>query len=219
MSSQRKIDSCRANGAKSRGPKTVAGREKSSMNALRHGLTAETILLANESPERFKYVRDSYIEQFHPVGEVELDLVEEMVVAKWRQRRNQTIEAALLNREMEQQDEPDEINRLATAFVSLAENSNALALLTRYEPRLQRDYHRALKSLLNLQAIRKKENDTRQTNPIPQMNALHLVKTPVASAQSRATNPQSPATSHQPPATVTPPRVLVGVVPCAEVKR
>src|SRR5712692_5165237 len=97
---------------------------------------------------------------------------------------------------MEQQDEPDEINRLAAAFVSLAENSNALALLTRYEPRLQRDYHRALKSLLNLQALRKKENDARQTNPIPQVNTLRLVKPqpPTPSPQSPAgPNPKPPA--------------------------
>src|SRR5712692_4983971 len=105
---------------------------------------------------------------------------------------------------MEQQDEPDEINRLAAAFVSLAENSNALALLTRYEPRLQRDYHRALKSLLNLQALRKKENRIRETNPIPQVNTLRLVKPsplsgvqrPTPPPQPRAASPQTQVPSH-----------------------
>jgi hypothetical protein len=39
------------NGAKSRGPKTIAGREKSKMNATKHGLRARTLVLPGESAE------------------------------------------------------------------------------------------------------------------------------------------------------------------------
>jgi hypothetical protein len=45
MPSQLKSDTARANGAKSRGPKSAATREKSSRNSLSHGLTSRHMLL------------------------------------------------------------------------------------------------------------------------------------------------------------------------------
>src|SRR5713226_10671975 len=53
MSTQRKIDSARANGAKSHGPITEEGRKKSSMNAIKHGLNARTPVLFNETDDEY----------------------------------------------------------------------------------------------------------------------------------------------------------------------
>ena len=55
MSSQRRIDASRANGAKRRGPVTPQGRHISSLS---HGLSANTVLLSNETSERFQQVLD-----------------------------------------------------------------------------------------------------------------------------------------------------------------
>ena len=49
MSSQAKIAANRANGRKSRGPRTAAGKSKASRNALRHGLAA----ISRKNPEIF----------------------------------------------------------------------------------------------------------------------------------------------------------------------
>jgi hypothetical protein len=55
MPSKLKSDTARVNGAKSRGPKTAAGLEKSSHNALSHGLTARhTLVLECENLEEFE---------------------------------------------------------------------------------------------------------------------------------------------------------------------
>lgn len=53
MSSQERILSSRANGARPRGPTTPAGKQASSLNAIRHGILAKCVVLTNESRENF----------------------------------------------------------------------------------------------------------------------------------------------------------------------
>src|SRR5690348_7896825 len=96
MTSDAKSQSSRANGAKSRGPKTDAGKQRSSQNAVKHGLTSQTLVLPCEDPADYQRLLDSYIDYFHPGGPVELDLVHEMVAAKWRLNRAALIETQLL---------------------------------------------------------------------------------------------------------------------------
>src|SRR5277367_1931997 len=71
MSSQRKLLSARANGAKSQGPNTEEGRRRSSANAIKHGLTAQTLLLPNEDPDEYRQMLDSYLQHFQPVSRIE----------------------------------------------------------------------------------------------------------------------------------------------------
>ncbi len=55
MPSQLKSDTARANGAKSRGPKSAETKEKSSRNSLRHGFTSRhSILLECENEDEFQ---------------------------------------------------------------------------------------------------------------------------------------------------------------------
>ena len=54
MTSYRKIEANRRNALKSTGPKTEAGKQVSRCNAVRHGLTAETVLSALEDAEDYK---------------------------------------------------------------------------------------------------------------------------------------------------------------------
>ncbi len=82
-----KSQTARAIGAKSRGPVTPEGRAASSRNSLRHGFTAESVVLPTESQEDFQSLLDSYTDQFHPQGGVEIDLIQTMAAARWRLRR------------------------------------------------------------------------------------------------------------------------------------
>ena len=149
MTSELKAETSRINGAKSRGPVTAAGREKSSQNALKHGgASTRGILLASENPEEFQRLRATYLKIYAPGGLAETALVNQMVTARWRILRLDQVETELLDDEMTRQES------LARAFRALADDSKALALAGRYLSRQQRIHDRAYKTLRELQQIR-----------------------------------------------------------------
>ena len=88
MTSPLKSETARINGAKSRGPKTDQGLAHSSMNAVKHGLTAKTLILPNENPDRFRELFNGYFELFRPINQKEIELVSAIVAARWRLSRS-----------------------------------------------------------------------------------------------------------------------------------
>jgi hypothetical protein len=156
MTPELKSELSRINGAKSRGPKTAEGKAISAKNAVRHGLSAETIILANESPESFQQLLDEYVEELQPVGKCERDLVYRMVVSKWRELRAWNVEAASFNRRTPDLPEGAPAQApLADAFLSLSETSRSLERLYHYENSITRRFDRAHMRLLELQERRK----------------------------------------------------------------
>jgi hypothetical protein len=165
MSSLRKIESCRINGAKSRGAHTDQGRRAFALNAVTHGLTAKTVILQNEPEQEYEVELQSYLHRFRPQDRPEERLVRQLAAVGWRITRYTGVESGLLNQKMVQQakrlDEQytniSDHERVAFAFEFLADNGNALALVNRYQARLQREYQRILKSLFQMQAARADE--------------------------------------------------------------
>src|SRR5689334_20406861 len=97
MSSKRRIEASRRNGARSQGPKTEAGKSRSSHNATRHGLLAERVVLEDESQENFQIVVNDYVQKFQPRDGVEFGMIEEMSASYWRLHRAMAIEQNLFN--------------------------------------------------------------------------------------------------------------------------
>jgi hypothetical protein len=206
MVSNLKSETARINGAKSRGPTTIEGKEKSSRNAITHGLTAGNgnILLDCEDSTQFDEVLNKLLGIHEPATPAEQDLVEEMVAARWRTRRMWTIETGLLNAEVLAQaaktDNPDPSVHLASAFHSLADDSRSLALASRYEARLQRLYDRAYKTLRELQQVRKSQEPTphqniriKWVNPEEEMETPHAQETHSPSVSEEAKEEPQPA--------------------------
>ena len=148
----------RINGSKSQGPVTPEGKAKSSQNSLKHGLTSSRVLLPGESQEAFDQLESSLLETLKPATEFENELVREMTSARWRLRRIEEMETALVQREMrklvEEQGEDADIDEIRMlAYVEVAE-SRAFRNLTRHQGQLRRAYEKAWKELQVLQANR-----------------------------------------------------------------
>jgi hypothetical protein len=171
MSSKRRLSSSRANGAKSHGPITAAGKFASAQNATTHGLAAKTLVLTNESRERFQTLFESYQDELDPQTQIEMDLVEQMTVSKWRQRRLWLVESATLDLLMDRQKKAvaeefisvDEPTRLAIAFQSAAQ-TGVPGLFHRYETSMRRSWDRALERLESMRAFQESPNEPSPTN-------------------------------------------------------
>ena len=216
MSSELQSQTARANGAKSHGPVTPEGRAASSRNSLRHGFTAKSVVLPTESSEAFQELLDSYIDQFHPQGGVEMDLIQAMAAARWRLQRMCSIETALLSTEIVRRNEDiDEefenmrdVDRLAWVFQKLADHGPTLALLMRYEGALNRSYDRAFKQLLLLQSPRRRPQPN-EPKPHPAPAVTPRIISPIpAPPVPRADHPESESS---PPFPATP--ILAGPEP------
>ena len=86
----------RANAKKSTGPKSAEGKAKSSLNALKHGLRAEQLILPNEDPQVFQATVDDWIDALQPADAAESALVERAAMADWRLKRCVQAERARL---------------------------------------------------------------------------------------------------------------------------
>ena len=155
----------RANGAKSHGPVTDEGKAKAAMNALRHGLTAATLVLTTEEKGKFDELLGAYIDEYQPATQTESDLVQEITVSKWLQRRCWALQTALLDVTMDRMEddidaefkEIPNATRTALAFAKEANEGGALALLNRYAGRHSREWHKSLDKLRAIQAERRAE--------------------------------------------------------------
>jgi hypothetical protein len=95
MSSFRQIEANHRNARLSTGPVTEEGKGKSRRNALRHGLTAETVIEALEDAEDYAAFEMAVTADYDAQSAVERELVLRLASLLWRLRRATTIESGL----------------------------------------------------------------------------------------------------------------------------
>ena len=155
MSTQKRIDSSNANGAKSRGPVTPEGRARSRAARLTHGLTSGQIVLEYESEKAFNALREEYLAEYQPQTRSRFDLVDHLAATRWRLNRIIALQTALMDNEMIRQQ--PEIHRVfavcsnetqaGIAYQHLIDDGGALESLNRHETRLSAELRRTLKLL------------------------------------------------------------------------
>src|SRR3954468_11762451 len=95
MTTFKQIEANRRNARRSTGPNTAEGKLRSRRNAVRHGLTAETVIGALEDAEDYKAFEAAVISDYGAQSAVERELVLRLASLLWRIRRATTIETGL----------------------------------------------------------------------------------------------------------------------------
>jgi len=144
----------------STGPRTQQGKQRSSLNALRHGLTGQTVVIPSDDRQAYDQFIRNFYSDYQPRTAIERQLVQTVADCSWRLNRLRAQEQTLLTLgtiEMESQiNNPDD--RCATACASglaFEKHAKTLGNLTLYEQRISRNFDRALKQLKQEQAERK----------------------------------------------------------------
>jgi hypothetical protein len=186
MSSLKQIEANRLNALKSTGPRTEEGKRRSRCNAIRHGLTAETVIVGVEDPEDYESFEATIIADYDPTTAVERELVLRLASILWRLRRATGIETALFQSALKQSAQvqskmigrattvelqsqvlpynksgpnPDaQKKQIAESFLRLSETpSTPIARLSRYEHVLWRQARQILVTLKSLRSRSKTE--------------------------------------------------------------
>src|SRR3954452_15264559 len=95
MTTYKQIDANRRNACRSTGPITQKGKLRSRRNAVRHGLTAETVIGALEDVEDYKAFEAAVIADYDAQSAVERELVLRLASLLWRIRRATAMETGL----------------------------------------------------------------------------------------------------------------------------
>jgi hypothetical protein len=145
---QQRAEANRINAQRSSGPRTELGKSRSKMNALKHGLSAKTIVIEGEDPREFEALRAGLEQQYESDSALMFELVERLAILFWRQRRVARFEAAIIQLKMS-----DCLIDGQTAIRELVDE-DVLTKLARYEATLANAVNRTLHLLEALRASR-----------------------------------------------------------------
>src|SRR4028118_2345060 len=95
MASDKQIQANRRNAQRSTGPKTPEGKDAVRLNATKHGLRSQEVLLPGDDGEALKELDENLRAELQPVGELENLLVDGIVAAHWRLSRLRRVEAGI----------------------------------------------------------------------------------------------------------------------------
>ena len=138
----RRVIANRANSRHSTGPRTAAGKHRSSLNALRHGLSSQTAVLPSEDPQTYQRHCQQFRAEYAPKTPTETHLVQELSDTAWRINRIPLLEADLLTH---------------AADADAAEAIHALSTLGLHGQRLSRQFQKTLHQLRALQSERREQ--------------------------------------------------------------
>ncbi len=177
--SEARLRANRLNAQKSTGPRTEEGKQRASLNATRHGLTAQVLTLTPEELKALQLLITDFEKQYAPANTQEKHLVHMLAQLQYRLHRIMATEHNLFAIGLTENSEFWDVNHpeAQTAFVlaeTLRRSKDPLLTLSIYEQRLMRQYEKVLKMLREVQAERKAQ-EAREQEAIYGVGMCHLV--------------------------------------------
>src|SRR5580693_2252122 len=151
MSTPNRFAINRANAQHSTGPKSHEGKKKSSLNALRHGLTSQIVVMPTEDLQAYQLHLKSFADEYNPQGATEENLVQSLADTSWRLNRVAALETNLLTLDVTHEQIQDAMSIVA----ALESQSQALSNLSMHSQRLSRQFERTVIQLRDLQQTRR----------------------------------------------------------------
>src|SRR5438128_2288422 len=158
-----------ANAQHSTGPKSVEGKRKSSLNALRHGLTGQIVVMPTEDLQAYQHHLESFADEYNPQGATEAHLVQALADTSWRLNRVAALETNVLTLGVASTsgpfiDAPPQIQDAMAIVAALESQSKALANLSMHSQRLSRQFERTVAQLHELQKTRRTQEEQELDN-------------------------------------------------------
>jgi hypothetical protein len=160
----------RANSQHSTGPKTDAGKKQSSLNALRHGLTGQIVVMPTEDLQAYQLHLKSFTDEYCPQGATEAHLVQALADASWRLNRVAALETNVLTLGIAGNADP--IQGALAIAAALESQSKALSNLSMHSQRLSRQFERTVAQLRELQQTRR-EREKHELNDLLDIIEMH----------------------------------------------
>jgi hypothetical protein len=147
MTTLKQIEANRRNAQHSTGPLTLEGKDKSSQNAIKHGLFSNAPLVQGEQEKEFNIFSNELLNFLMPQSGMESILVERIITSAWRLRRVIKIESDMMNESLKF----GVRHSLSDLF---SNGGNKVLALFRYEMIIEKSLYKAYNELLRLQGIR-----------------------------------------------------------------
>jgi len=168
----------RQNAQNSTGPTSEAGKSITRYNATRHGLTGHVACMTWEDRDAFNTFCAAIVTDLKPEGAVETQLAQAIAEDHWRLNRTRAIEENLFTLGLAENN-LDAGDPQATAALSQADtfriNPPSFNLITIYEARLNRNLHRNMGRLKQLQHDRQTTQTNNRAAALHELAALNAV--------------------------------------------
>ena len=162
------------NAQHSTGPKTTEGKERSKLNAVKHNLSGNHLVLQNHEYAEHTRMTKAMLADLKPQTEPERQIAQKIIDLNFRINRITAIENNLLNFDMSANDpqsiEDEGIARMFAQTRAWKKDAQSFEILGRYEARLSRQLLQYQKEFERLQTVRKAEAtaaaQTKETAPL-----------------------------------------------------